>query len=427
MAIYLGLGSNLGERREQLRRGLDSLTANGVDVLRVSPVVESPALLPARAPADWNRVFLNLVAECRTSQSPEALRETIKRIERAHGREDGDRWSPRPLDIDILVWDELELRTPTLTIPHPDAHTRNFVLTPLTALNPRLRLPGKSQKTVLDWTCGLDDHIPLWMGIVNLTPDSFSDGGRFTDWDSVEPTIAAMLEAGVHIIDLGAESTRPGAHAIDPQAERRRLEPVLEPLREHIADDRLRPLLSIDTYHPETAAWALDSGVDIINDVTGLSNPAMLEIAAASQAEWVAMHSLSVPAVKAQALPADADALATIESWLSSRIEQWTRAGIDLSRIIVDPGIGFGKTALQSLDLLRAAYRLRRYGLRVLIGHSRKSFLNELTRSERVDRDLMTLGMSLALCAQGVDILRVHNVPLHVAAFRGWSHVRAPA
>ena len=118
---------------------------------------------------------------------------------------------------------------------------RSFVLAPLAALEPRLTIPGQGERTVLDYSMALDQHIPLWMGIVNVTPDSFSDGGRFVDWARIEPHVSAMVEAGVHIIDVGGESTRPGATPVDPATEWSRVEPVLERLIERSAGRRLRP------------------------------------------------------------------------------------------------------------------------------------------------------------------------------------------
>jgi len=425
MQTYLGLGSNLGDRRENLRRGITELERAGVTTRRISPVVESPALLPAEAPADWNRPFLNLVLDCDTDLAPEELRRHIKRIEAELGRAGTDRWSPRPLDIDILLWGAERIATDTLTIPHPQTHRRNFVLTPLVALEPRLRIPGH-ERTALEWSVADVSPIPLWMGIVNLTPDSFSDGGRFTAWPAVEAEVERMLAAGVHIIDLGAESTRPGATPLSAAQEWQRLEPVLSRLQEHLAGDRLRPRISVDTYHPENARRALERGVDIINDVMGLTHPAMIELARENRADWVAMHSLGVPASRSETLPSNEDPRATLATWLDVQLERWTKAGLDLGRVIFDPGIGFGKDPLQSLELLRSAGEFRRHGLRVVVGHSRKSFFGSVTDAAVVHRDVATLGASLALVAQGVDILRVHDVPLHAEAYRGWSHV-APA
>jgi 2-amino-4-hydroxy-6-hydroxymethyldihydropteridine diphosphokinase/dihydropteroate synthase len=425
MQTYLGLGSNLGDRRENLRAAIAALEQSGVRVRRTSPVVESPALLPADASAEWNRPFLNLVADCEAGGTPEELHASIKRIESRFGRSNGERWSPRPIDIDILLWGDEQIDTDTLKIPHPHSHVRGFVLTPLIALTPQLRLPGRGEKTLLEWSDELRDRIPLWMGILNVTPDSFSDGGRHGDWNRALPQVDAMLDAGVHIVDVGAESTRPGAEPIDPDTEWRRLEPVLRALQERLGTDPLRARISVDTYHPETARKSLDCGVDIINDVSGLTNPAMIELAADGRADWVAMHSVSVPADKTRVLPPRARAFPVVDAWLQDQLENWTRAGIDPERLIFDPGIGFGKDPLQSLELLRSAGEFRRHGLRVLIGHSRKSFFQRLTDASVEERDLATLGVSLALSAQGVDILRVHDVPLHVEAYRGYSHAIA--
>ena len=423
MRVYLGLGSNLGDRREHLSRAIDALEAHGATVARVSPVVESPALLPDSAPSEWNLPYLNLVLECTVRCTPEQLRARIDEIQRTFGRLGTSRWSPRPIDIDILLWGRERIETQRLTIPHRDMTCRSFVLAPLAALAPRLTVPGRGERTVLEWSMAIDEHIPLWMGIVNVTPDSFSDGGRFVDRPRIEPHVAAMVEAGVHILDVGGESTRPGATPVDPATEWSRVGPVLERLIERSAGRRLRPLLSLDTRHPEVAEKGLALGVDIINDVGGLTSPAMVALARDSGRDWVAMHHVTVPADPEVTLPVDRDPYDGVDQWLRRRMEAWDAQGLDLGRIIFDPGIGFGKNRLQSLRLLRRAGEFRRHGLRVLVGHSRKSFMRSFAGKDETDDDLTTLGASLHLCAQGVDIIRVHNVPLHTTAWRGWSHL----
>ena len=423
MRVYLGLGSNLGDRRDHLSRAVDALESGGLAIGRVSPVVESPALLPDSAPSDWNLPYLNLVLECTARCSPEQLRIRIDEIQRAFGRHGESHWSPRPIDIDILLWGREHIRTERLTIPHGDLACRSFVLTPLVALEPRLTIPGQGERTVLDYSMALDQHIPLWMGIVNVTPDSFSDGGRFLDWNRIQPHVAAMIEAGVHILDVGGESTRPGAIPVDPATEWSRVGPVLERLIELTGGRRLRPLLSLDTRHPEVAEKGLALGVDIINDVGGLTSPDMAALARGSGKDWVAMHHVTVPADPRATLPADLDPCDGVERWLLARMEAWDAQGLDLGRIIFDPGIGFGKNRLQSLRLLRRAGGFRRHGLRVLVGHSRKSFMKSFLGEDETGNDLVTLGASLHLCAQGVDIIRIHNVPLHATAWRGWSHL----
>jgi dihydropteroate synthase len=149
----------------------------------------------------------------------------------------------------------------------------------------------------------------------------------------------------------------------------------------------------------------------------------MIEIAATSGADFVAMHNLGVPADKTRTLPEAEDPTAAVERWLEQRLVEWQRAGLDMKRIVFDPGIGFGKTALQSLRLSRDIERFQRFGLRLLVGHSRKSFMHTIA-ADRDDRDLFTIGASLQLCAAGVDVLRVHDVAAHAAAYRGFAHIR---
>jgi 2-amino-4-hydroxy-6-hydroxymethyldihydropteridine diphosphokinase/dihydropteroate synthase len=424
MDIFLGLVSNLGDRRDNLARALERLSAYGVRVARVSPVVESPAMLPDDAPADWNRPFLNLAAHCRTEAAPLEVLDGLKSIERELGRVDRGRWAPRPLDVDLLLYGRETLTSERLRVPHPGIAERAFVLTPLAALEPRLTIPGLGPRTVLEHARAGRHHLPVWMGIVNVTPDSFSDGGELANASAVEARGAALVAAGAELIDVGAESTRPGATPLTADEEWTRLEPALGPLVDRYRNELLRPRFSIDTYHVETARRALTLGVDVINDVSGLTTPAMLELAATSGAEFVAMHNLGLPADKARTLPADQDPTAAVERWLEQRLGEWEHAGLDLGRIVFDPGIGFGKNALQSLRLLRNAERFHRFGLRLLVGHSRKSFMHQVAAADRLDRDLFTIGVSLRLCRAGVDVLRVHNVAAHAAAYRGWAHAQ---
>ena len=423
MQVYLGLGSNLGDRCGNLSRAIDALEARGIGIVRVSPVVESPALLPDSAPSEWNLPFLNLALECSVECGPEPIRRWIDEIQTEFGRDNSSHWSPRPIDIDILLWGRERIVTERLTIPHRDLIRRSFVLAPLTALAPRLTVPGGDGRTMIEHSIALGHHIPLWMGIVNVTPDSFSDGGQFTDWPRIEPHVEAMIEAGVHIIDVGGESTRPGATEVDPELEWSRVEPVLERLVERLTGGRPRPLLSLDSRNAAVAAKGLNLGVDIINDVSGLTCPDMVALARDAACDWVAMHHVTIPADRGITLPDEEDPFDAVDSWLLARMDAWDAAGLDLERIVFDPGVGFGKNRLQSLRLLRRAGEFRRHGLRVLVGHSRKSFMKSFLGEDVDVRDLATIGASLHLCAQGVDIIRVHDVPGHIAAYRGWSHL----
>ena len=422
MRIYLGLGSNLGDRRSNLFQALELLKERALTITRVSPVVESPALLLENSPADWDRPFLNLALQCETKYKPEIVYGWIKEIEQNLERVSGPCWAPRPIDIDILTWGDNEVSTKILTIPHTELRKRNFVLTPLIALEPRLRPPGVIDETLLESSQKLLTHIPLWMGIINVTPDSFSDGARFLDWKTVEPQVRGMIDAGAHIIDVGGESTRPGATMLTADKEWSRINTILELLLEARQDYTFGPLISVDTYHVKTARKALELGIDIVNDVGGLCLPEMIELAKTSAVDWIAMHQLSLPANPKVTLPEDVDPYDAVEQWLLKRIDVWDKAGLDLNRIIFDPGIGFGKTARQSLELLSRAGDFRRHGLRVLVGHSRKSFLNLAVGDTVTDRNQATVNLSMKLCDQGVDILRVHDVPMNINAYRTRSH-----
>ena len=209
MDIYLGLGSNLGDRRDHLARALGKLAAHGIRTLRVSPVVESPAMLPDDAPTDWNQPFLNVVAHCDATATPTELLDALKAIEGELGRKDRGRWAPRPIDLDLLLYGRETIATDRLRVPHPGMLERAFVLTPLAALAPRMTIPGQGARTVLEHARFGRRHLPLWMGIVNLTPDSFSDGGELLDDASAETRVAKLVADGAELVDLGAESTRP--------------------------------------------------------------------------------------------------------------------------------------------------------------------------------------------------------------------------
>ncbi len=254
------------------------------------------------------------------------------------------------------------------------------------------------------------------MGILNITPDSFSgDGLLGADTAAAVAAAARMAQAGVQVIDIGAESTRPLAQVLDSDAECARLLPVLQALAQQPWRARVR--VSVDTRHARTAARALGVGVDIINDVSGLADPAMLDVLRNSDCDVVVMHALSVPVDPALTLPADADPLQAVLDWKAATVARVRAAGLDPARLLLDPGIGFGKTAEQSLALMLAAPALVASGGRWLVGHSRKSFFKLFTTAEAAARDDLTLAYSALLAQAGVQMLRVHAVDRHVALF----------
>ena len=252
-------------------------------------------------------------------------------------------------------------------------------------------------------------HRPLLMGILNVTPDSFSGDGVL---GAAALYIAEQLvEAGADILDIGAESTRPRGQAVTPEEEWLRLQPVLSALVSR--PWRARVKVSVDTRHAWTAARALALGVDLINDVGALANPHMQAVLRPDRCDVVVMHALSLPVDPMLTLPAECDVVAEILTWKGQVAARARKAGIEPGRLLYDPGIGFGKTALQSLALMHAAPRLLASGGRWLFGHSRKSFLRLFTNAEAALRDDLTMALSARLATDGVHVIRVHEVARH--------------
>ena len=223
MTVYLGLGANDGDRRDNLERAIAELIGAGFRLHRVSPVVESPALLPPDAEPSWHKPYLNLVVAGDADWSPSDGLAAAKKIERKLGRVGGAKWSPRCIDIDILLWHDAQTAAGDLTIPHADARRRDFVLTPLMHLQPDLPV-GDAGETAFELTKTIRP-IPLWMGIINVSADSFSGDGD--DGNATANRITDLIENDTHLIDIGAESTRPGATRFI--ARRRMATPATEP------------------------------------------------------------------------------------------------------------------------------------------------------------------------------------------------------
>ena len=421
---YLGLGTNEGNRKINLELAISRIkNLKDASHFRVSPIYETPALLPEGAPDAWNKPYLNLVLEARFPGTADELLLALKQIERDLGRGSLERWAPRTIDIDLLLWGNDQLNSPKLQVPHARMLERAFVLDPLKDLDPTLLLPIGEGAVALTASRRQPQHAPLWMGILNITPDSFSDGGSYGDPGSLEKRLDEWDAHFVGVLDVGAESTRPGARPVEHDEEWQRLAPALRSLQERYKNCALRPLISVDTRCAKTAARALEYGVDIINDVSGLADTEMIDVLRGSEAQYVLMHSLSVPAEPTKTLPKDIDPIAELLHWFKEKTAILEAAGISKSRILLDPGIGFGKTSLQSLEILRGFDKLTALPYRLLAGHSRKSFLNPFTPYPAQNRDLESAGVSINLVSKGVDVIRVHDPVTHIRTFRAWNHV----
>ncbi|CZZ91688.1 dihydropteroate synthase [Bordetella ansorpii] len=264
--------------------------------------------------------------------------------------------------------------------------------------------------------CGrfeFDLERPLVMGIVNVTPDSFSDGGEHDDTDSAVAHARQLIAEGAHILDLGGESTRPGADPVSIEDELRRLLPVIEALRDCGVP------LSIDTFKPEVMRAVLDAGADMINDIYGFRQPGAIEAVAQTRCGLCVMHMKGEPRTMQEA-PEYSDLLGEIGVFLGARAQRLRAAWVDPRRIVLDPGFGFGKTMDQNYQLLRRLSSLRVSSYPLLVGLSRKSMIGAATGKPVQDRLAGSVAAALACVARGAAIVRVHDVAETVDALKVW-------
>ncbi|MDT3677666.1 MAG: dihydropteroate synthase [Burkholderiaceae bacterium] len=257
---------------------------------------------------------------------------------------------------------------------------------------------------------------PLLMGVVNITPDSFSDGGRYATHEAAVRHANRLIEEGADLLDIGGESTRPGAAEVSADEEIRRIVPVLDALR-----DCGRPL-SVDTRRPETMRAALEHGADLVNDIGALRAPGALDAVRASECAVCLMHMQGEPGTMQQA-PHYGDVVGEVEDFLAGRLDAAVTAGIARERIVVDPGIGFGKTLRHNLQLLAALDELVALGVPVLVGLSRKSMIGTLTGRDVDHRLAGSLSAMLAAVMRGAHIVRVHDVAESRDALRVWQAI----
>lgn len=259
---------------------------------------------------------------------------------------------------------------------------------------------------------------PSIMGVLNFTPDSFSDGGKYTNIDKAIERAKLMISQGADIIDIGGESTRPGAQAVSIKEELERVIPIISELKKtsDIA-------ISVDTSKPEVMLKALEFGVDMVNDVCALTNPGAVEVLADSQAQVCLMHMQGSPR-SMQNNPSYQNVVDDIKDFFAQRLEVCERAGIETKRIILDPGFGFGKTLEHNLEILKRFSEFKSFGLPVLAGLSRKSMIGVMLNNRAVDGRLIgsVIGAIIAL-KNGADIVRVHDVLETKDAIDIWNRV----
>jgi len=444
--IVIAMGSNVGDRVNTFDRALQLMKSSGLSITRHANLYETaPAYVTNQSR------FLNSAIRGTTRLHPHELLKKLKEIEKDIGRTSGIRYGPRPIDLDILLYGNSKINSETLIVPHERIHERPFVLAPLVDLLGASgedgietswhslskcsggffelwnKLGGESiigtetikrvlpvGNRLLDWS-----ERTLVMGVLNLTPDSFSDGGKFQQVEAAISQAKLLISEGADIIDIGAQSTRPFAKRLSPNEELERLVPVLDEIMKIPEMDG--KLLSVDTFYAEVASEAVKRGAHMINDVSGgLLDPKILKAAAELRVPYVAMHMRGDPSTmqSEQNLHYD-DVCKEVASELYAQVREAELSGIPLWRIVLDPGIGFSKKSKHNLEVIMGLESIRREmgkmsigasHVPILLGPSRKRFLGEIcNRANPVERDAATVAAVTAGILNGANIVRVHN------------------
>lgn len=390
--VFLALGTNIGDRLHNIWIALEKIS-EFFEIKRMSHIIETEALLLPNSPDGWCLPFLNMVICGETSLKPMELLTHIQKIEWDMGRKaDHEVWSPRTMDIDIIAYDREQSSNSKLTLPHTGVRDREY-------LQYLLREVGYDFGDVPQ--LNLDDYHPLghfvvapkFVGILNVTPDSFSDGGKYLDPDAAAERFHQLHADGACIIELGGQSTRPNYTEISPEEEYARLSKVLEkiPASAHIG---------IDSYFDDVIEKCLKNFENIcwVNDIYSRLSDKIVKLIADRNIKLVAMLN------------------GNDTSTLEAQINKLENLGVKKENIVADPGIGFAKTKWENIKILKRLREIKDLGCEVMLAHSRKSFISLFSDAEVADRDLETIIISLK-CADCVDYLRVHNLRDHMRAF----------
>ncbi|KAF2485216.1 folic acid synthesis protein [Neohortaea acidophila] len=438
--VYIALGSNVGDRLQNIENACRLIDADAdMRILRTSPLYETAPMYVE----DQGR-FLNGACEITTTLDPMSLLDRLQGIEKTLGREKMIDKGPRNIDLDILMFRNEQMKTERLTIPHALMLEREFVLRPLCDIvTAKMRgVPGVRVSTLRalhnlvaknppqamfaltnlghegDDIRSRDPRFPTRiMSIVNVTPDSFSDGGHYkpNNLETFRTLVKAQIAAGASIIDVGGQSSRPNAPDVTAEEEIARVLPAIEAIK--ALPEAAKVSISVDTYRAAVAEAAVKAGAHIVNDISGGTlDPDMFATVARLGCTYVLMHMRGTPAtmMSEENCSYPQGLIETVKGELQERIEEAMLAGIRRWRIILDPGIGFSKTVEQNVELLRKFRTLTSGGSSKayawLAGSSRKSFIGKVTGVEDPkDRALGTAATVTAAIQGGAHIVRVHD------------------
>lgn len=386
VVIVLSLGSNLGHRLHNLQRAY-SLIEGFFEIKIASHVIETEALLLPGSPDAWNMPFLNMLIAGHSDLEPLELLDKLQMVERIMGRGDHEQWSPRIIDLDIIYYHDRKMNTERLILPHVGVEDREY----LQYLLRELEMPIPSYADQIQYK-PLNHMVcfPKLIGVINVTPDSFSDGGKYIDKEKAIARFEELQSDGATIVELGGQSTRPSYKEISASEEWSRLATIFDAIGNKYG-------IGLDTFHDEVVKHAIKyKGLCWIIDVENRFSPDTIRLIADHDIKLVAllrnMHDMNK---------------------FEKQIERLLQCGMKQSNIIVDPGIGFEKTAWESISAIRHIDSLRKFGCEIVLAHSRKSFISNFSNEPTENRDLETIAISMTKHA---DYIRVHNVKDHMRA-----------
>ena len=421
-AVIVGLGSNI-EPLKNLRAAVSELKkVSYFNLKKISSIYESDAQVLENSDQKTQKKYLNAAVfiEIENFDALECLC-ILKSIEKKLGRINTEKWAPREIDLDILYVENFKLETNELTIPHKQFTARPFALLPaldvFEGLKIELPLWSKKwfEKKPFNTKKSVQFFWPQFVGILNVTTDSFSDGNQFLNEKTFKAQAAKLIAAGADILDIGAESTRPEASAITAEFEFEKLNLALSWLKEM----NLATKISIDCRNDDVLQKVLSlHHIDYLNDVTGFDNPNMLQILKQTKIPAVVMHSLTIPPNQNNILKVTESPSVQLFNWFKNKLEIFEKNDINLNRIIFDPGIGFGKSPKQNSHILNHLDELSEIKNDFYLGFSRKSYLNQFTDAKACERDLASAIQLVQINPLYCQYLRTHDIESQKTALK---------
>lgn len=391
--IYLALGTNLGNRLRNLQIAIDEIS-KFFDVKMQSHIIETSAILLPNAKEGWDVPYCNMVIAGKSAQDPLDLLSRLKAVEAKLGRRlDDAKWAPRVIDLDIVSYYGRAIDCDALTIPHKEIANRDFLQFLLLEIG---YVVPENIKLDISQYSPINHFIlnPKFVGIVNVTPDSFSDGGCFLSAENAIHHAHRLYQDGAFIVELGAQSTRPGHKEVGEDEEIRRLESVLTMCSD--ID------ISIDTYCDKVVTHTIKNHKNVkwINDQNSKLQPETIKSIADHDMKLVVMlHGMDL-------------------EWFKYRVQILENLGVKKDNIIVDPGIGFGKKKHENISMIKNMQEMNQIGCEIMLAHSRKSFMSLFSSGAASNRDVETIAVSaFAHNMMDVDYIRVHNVRDHMKFF----------